>query len=195
MKRLRSRIGGTSWRPKSSMTKTPALAFHGPNRRISTGPRSRDDPRGRMRPSVSAAMSRKKASRRSRPATRREDATESSTATRPPVQLATRRYGELPMPKLEVSAAVVMRTTPEHAFDYFADNRHVARVLEGVTRWEPIGSRSKGVGARYNVEMVAMGFPLRSVLRLNRWRRPHEIGWVSESGLIKQEGGFTFTET
>ncbi len=97
------------------------------------------------------------------------------------------------MPKLEVSAAVVMRTTPEHAFDYFADNRHVARVLEGVTRWEPIGSRSKGVGARYNVEMVAMGFPLRSVLRLNRWRRPHEIGWVSESGLIKQEGGFTFT--
>jgi uncharacterized membrane protein len=39
-----------------------------------------------------------------------------------------------------------------------------------------------------------MGFPLRSVLRLNRWRRPHEIGWVSESGLIKQEGGFTFTK-
>jgi uncharacterized membrane protein len=37
--------------------------------------------------------------------------------------------------------------------------------------------------------------PLRSVLRLNRWRRPHEIGWVSESGLIKQEGGFTFKTT
>jgi uncharacterized membrane protein len=30
------------------------------------------------------------------------------------------------------------------------------------------------------------------VLRLNRWRRPREIGWTSESGLIKQEGGFTF---
>lgn len=97
------------------------------------------------------------------------------------------------MPKLEFSAAVVMRTTPQQAFDYFAEHRHVAQVLEGVTRWEPIGSRSKGVGARYNVEMMTMGFPLRSVLRLNRWRRPHEIGWVSESGLIKQEGGFTFT--
>ena len=32
------------------------------------------------------------------------------------------------------------------------------------------------------------------MLRLNRWRRPEEIGWVSESGLIKQEGGFTFSE-
>jgi Polyketide cyclase / dehydrase and lipid transport len=98
------------------------------------------------------------------------------------------------VPRLEFSASVVVHTSPERAFDYFADHRHVAKVLEGVTRWEPIGSRSTGVGARYNVELVAMGIPLHGVLRLNRWRRPHEIGWVSESALIEQEGGFTFTE-
>ncbi len=97
------------------------------------------------------------------------------------------------MPRLEFSASVVVNTSPERAFDYFADHRHVAKVLEGVTRWEPVGSRSTGIGARYNVELVAMGFPVRSVLRLNRWSRPREIGWVSESGVIKQEGGFTFT--
>jgi hypothetical protein len=97
--------------------------------------------------------------------------------------------------KLEFSASVVMRISPERAFDYFADHHHVADVLQGVTRWEPIGSRMTGVGARYDVELVAMGLPLRSVLRIDRWRRPHEIGWVSESGLIKQEGGFTFTKT
>ncbi len=98
------------------------------------------------------------------------------------------------MPELEFTATVVVHTSPERAFDYFADHHHVARVLEGVTRWEPVGSRSTGIGARYNVELVAMGFPLRSVLRLNRWRRPREIGWVSESGMIKQEGGFAFAE-
>jgi uncharacterized membrane protein len=98
------------------------------------------------------------------------------------------------MPKLEFSAAVVVHASPELAFDYFADYRHVAKVLDGVSMWEPIGSTTTGIGARYNVEMVAMGIPLRSVLRLNRWRRPHEIGWVSESGLIKQDGGFTFTK-
>jgi Polyketide cyclase / dehydrase and lipid transport len=98
------------------------------------------------------------------------------------------------MATLEFTASVVMHTTPERAFDYFADHRHVAQVLRGVTRWEPIGSHSMGVGARYRVELVAMGFPLRSVLRLNRWRRPDEIGWISESGLIKQEGDFTFTK-
>ena len=67
-------------------------------------------------------------------------------------------------------------------------------MLDGIRRWEPIGSKSEGVGARYDVEMVALGFPLKTVLRLDRWRRPHEIGWVSESGLIKQEGGFTFSQ-
>jgi len=61
-----------------------------------------------------------------------------------------------------------------------------------VSRWEPVGPKSSGLGARFNVEMQALGMPLRNVLRLDRWRRPHEIGWVSESGLIKQEGGFTF---
>ena len=97
------------------------------------------------------------------------------------------------MARREFSAAVTVTCSPERAFDYFADHRHVAAVLEGVTRWEPIGAKTEGTGARYEVEMVALGFPLKSVLRLNRWRRPHEIGWVSETGLIKQEGGFSFT--
>ena len=96
------------------------------------------------------------------------------------------------MARLEFTAEVTVKCPPERAFDYFADHRHVAAVLDGVSRWEPIGTKTEGVGARYNVELVALGVPLRSVLRLNRWERPHAIGWVSESGLIKQEGGFTF---
>jgi len=98
------------------------------------------------------------------------------------------------MGRPEFSAEVTIKCSPERAFDYFADHRHVAAVLDGIRKWEPIGPKSQGVGARYKVEMVALGFPLRSTLRLDRWRRPHEIGWVSESGLIKQDGGFTFTK-
>jgi len=95
---------------------------------------------------------------------------------------------------VEFKTRIDVKTSPQRAFDYFADHRHVAEVLEGISRWTPLSAKTKGVGARYSVEMVAFGFPLRNVLRLNRWRRPNEIGWVSESGLIKQEGGFTFTE-
>ena len=95
------------------------------------------------------------------------------------------------MARLEFSAGVTVKTTPELAFDYFADYRHVAQVLEGVSRWEPVGGQTRGTGARYGVEMTAFGIPLRNVLRLSRWSRPKEIAWVSESGLIKQDGGFT----
>src|SRR3979409_2671438 len=88
----------------------------------------------------------------------------------------------------------MVKVSPEKAFDYFADYRNVPQILDGVTKWEPLGAKARGVGALYNVEMNAMGFPLSNVLRLDRWRRPREIGWKSESGLIKQEGGFTFTK-
>jgi len=94
----------------------------------------------------------------------------------------------------EFSAAETVKVSPERAFDYFADYRHVPLVLDGVTKWEPVGAKTQGVGALYDVEMNAMGLPLSNVLRLDRWRRPREIGWKSESGLIKQEGGFTFTK-
>ncbi len=96
------------------------------------------------------------------------------------------------MARLEFAAEVTVMTTPERAFDYFADYRHVATVLEGVSRWEPIGAQTQGAGARYSVELIALGLPVRNVLRLDRWRRPEEIGWISESGLIKQEGDFKF---
>ena len=96
------------------------------------------------------------------------------------------------MARFEVKSVVTVKSSPERAFDYFADYHHVAEVLDGVSKWQPVGTNSRGVGARYNVELVAFGLPLKSVLRLNRWRRPAEIGWVSESGLIKQDGGFTF---
>jgi len=99
------------------------------------------------------------------------------------------------MAKLEFEAAIDVKTTPERAFDYVADHRHVKDVLEGVTRWQPMGAKTTGVGARYDVEMVTFGVPLRNVLRLSRWSRPEVIAWVSESGLIKQEGGFRFVRT
>jgi uncharacterized membrane protein len=99
------------------------------------------------------------------------------------------------MARFEFKSAVTVKSSPERAFDYFADYHHVAAVLDGVSKWEPVGTKTRGAGARYNVELVAFGLPLRSVLKLNVWKRPEEIGWVSESGLIKQDGGFTFEKT
>ena len=90
-------------------------------------------------------------------------------------------------------ARTFIQRPPEDVFDFIADYRHVPRVLEGVTRWEPIGRKARGVGARYQVEMRTFGLPLSAVLRLDGWRRPERISWVSEGGPVPQSGGWTFT--
>ena len=91
------------------------------------------------------------------------------------------------------SARTFIRRSPAEVFDFIADHRNVPRVLDGVSRWEPLGVKSRGAGARYRVEMRTLGLPLRAVLRLDGWRRPERISWVSEGGLIPQSGGWTFT--
>jgi len=86
-----------------------------------------------------------------------------------------------------VTAAVPAR----RAFDFVADYRNVSRLLDGVTRWEPLG-RDHGVGARFDVEMRTFGIPLHNVLVIDRWDEPRELAWRSESGLIEQTGGWRF---
>jgi ligand-binding SRPBCC domain-containing protein len=93
----------------------------------------------------------------------------------------------------EFRAQILVHACPEAAFDFVADHRHVKQVLEGVTRWQPVG-RPTGVGARFDVEMSLFGLPLGGVLEIDTWDRPNRIGWVSESGSIEQRGGWRFTK-
>jgi uncharacterized membrane protein len=93
----------------------------------------------------------------------------------------------------EFTARVVAESTPRQAFDFVADYRNVPRVLDGVTRWEPLSRQTRGVGARFEVEMRILGLPLQNVLVLDVWKEPESIGWRSESGLVEQRGHWTFT--
>lgn len=88
---------------------------------------------------------------------------------------------------------MLVRRAPEDVFEWVADHRNVPLALEGVTRWTPLGSKTRGVGARFDVEMRALGVPLQNVLVLDTWQRPRAIGWHSESGPIGQAGSWTFT--
>ena len=82
--------------------------------------------------------------------------------------------------------------TPAQAFTYIADYRNVHSVLEGVTRWLPLGRKTTGVGARFEVEMRTLGIPLGNVLVLDAWKPNRLISWQSESGLLSQRGSWTF---
>lgn len=90
------------------------------------------------------------------------------------------------------SASVRIAREPGAVFDWVADYRHVAQVLEGVERWDPLQRETRGPGARFSVSMSALGFPLENVLVLDTWDEPRAIGWRSESGLVQQSGRWEF---
>src|SRR5438128_2376129 len=90
------------------------------------------------------------------------------------------------------SAGIAIARPPQAVFDWVADYRHVAEVLEGVDRWEPLQQQTRGLGARFDVSISVLGFPLENVLVLDRWEEPRCIGWRSEGGLIRQTGRWDF---
>jgi ribosome-associated toxin RatA of RatAB toxin-antitoxin module len=96
------------------------------------------------------------------------------------------------MAEQSFSAEIVVACAPQAVFDWVADYHHVAEVLEGVSRWEPLQREARGRGARFDVAMSALGLPLESVLVLDQWEEPRRIGWSSESGVIEQSGSWQF---
>jgi ribosome-associated toxin RatA of RatAB toxin-antitoxin module len=90
------------------------------------------------------------------------------------------------------SAHTLIRREVGDVFAWVADYRNAPAVLEGVTRWGPAGEQTAGAGARFDVEMQVLGFPLSTELVIDVWDEPREIEWSSRSGLVSQWGGWTF---
>jgi uncharacterized membrane protein len=96
------------------------------------------------------------------------------------------------MAERHFSARVQVERSPEATFEWISDYRNAARVLDGLTHWKPLGAETRGRGARFEVGMHALGFPLENVLVIDTWREPDAIGWHSEAGLIRQAGSWHF---
>ncbi len=98
------------------------------------------------------------------------------------------------MAERRFTARLVIGVRAEVAFDWVADYRNAPRVLEGISEWQPVGARTRGVGARFRVRMNALGAGYETTLVLDSWDRPHGLGWRSERGLVPQRGGWRFRE-
>jgi len=98
------------------------------------------------------------------------------------------------MAERRFSAQVSVDRSPEAAFEWVSDYHNAARVLDGVTRWRPVGFKTRGAGARFDVAMRALGVPLENELVIDTWQEPHAIAWHSQKGLIQQAGAWTFRQ-
>ena len=68
------------------------------------------------------------------------------------------------------------------AFAYVADHRTVPEWMFGVTRFEPVGDRVRGVGARFDASMRIGPATFDSRLEIVEWEDNHRIVLSSISG-------------
>ena len=81
----------------------------------------------------------------------------------------------------------------EAVFAYVDDHRNTTKYMKDLTKWAPVGSKTHGKGAKFEVAMKAGPMTLSSVVDITTWTENRAIGWTSREG-FKQTGRWSFTE-
>ena len=88
---------------------------------------------------------------------------------------------------MRVNESVEISAPPEAVFEYIADPENYLRFLSGVTRWEVVGEKSSGLGARYRVLFRVGAAEVGGLIEMVEWDEPFDIAWHSVTG-VDQRG-------
>lgn len=84
---------------------------------------------------------------------------------------------------MRLRAEVTIDAPPAAVWRFVGDPRGQLRFWTGLTRYEPVGRRLTGVGARYRVLMRLGSADVGSLIELVEWQPPAELAWTSVSGV------------
>lgn len=84
---------------------------------------------------------------------------------------------------MRLRAAITIDAPPAAVWRFVGDPRGQLRFWSGLTRYEPVGRRRTGVGARYRVLMRLGSVDVGSLIELVEWQAPAELAWTSVSGV------------
>jgi carbon monoxide dehydrogenase subunit G len=76
-----------------------------------------------------------------------------------------------------ITAATTIDATPAEVFAYAADYRHAAEIVPGLSKFEPVGEETGGLGATYSA-VIELG-PKRydATLAVTTYEPDRSIGW------------------
>lgn len=96
------------------------------------------------------------------------------------------------MAGIEKSAAILIRTTPEKAFDFVADPRNLRLWQPYVIEAEITSSGGMAAGSTYRYTFRAMGKMIETTGEITEYRPYSIYRYRSTSGPFPIKGGFTF---
>src|SRR5438034_1236023 len=94
---------------------------------------------------------------------------------------------------MRVSESVVISAPPKLIWDYITEPSNALHFLSGVTRWEPVGERRTGIGARYRVLFRVGSAEIGGLIEVVEWDEERDMAWSSVTG-IDQRGRWRLRE-
>jgi uncharacterized membrane protein len=90
-----------------------------------------------------------------------------------------------------LAASALINAPVEKVFAFTDDYHHTTAYMHGLSKWEPAGSKTHGMGATFAVGMKAGPLTIDGVVEITDWAENRLIGWTSRSG-INQSGRWSF---
>ena len=83
---------------------------------------------------------------------------------------------------MRVTHSVSVAAPPSVVWNFVADPSHYLHFMEGITRWEVVGRRSTGLGARYRVLMHVGSAEIGGLVEVVEHVPERELAWSSVVG-------------
>jgi uncharacterized membrane protein len=88
---------------------------------------------------------------------------------------------------MRVSADLVVSAPSELVWETVSDPSRYLHFMSGITRWEVVGDKRQGIGARYRMLMRVGSAEIGGLVELVEWAVNRDLAWVSVTG-IDQRG-------
>ncbi len=95
---------------------------------------------------------------------------------------------------MRVKADIVVSAPPELVWQMVADPSRYLHFVSGITRWEVVGDKRDGLGARYRMLMRVGSAEIGGLVEIVEWSTDRDIAWVSVTG-VDQRGRWRLRTT
>jgi uncharacterized membrane protein len=84
---------------------------------------------------------------------------------------------------MRVIADIEISAPAEAIWDFVSDPGRALHYMAGITRWEVVGDRPTGMGARYRMLLRVGSAEVGGLIEVVEFRKPRDMAWTSVTGL------------
>lgn len=94
---------------------------------------------------------------------------------------------------MRLNESIIIAAPPKAIWDYVTDPDNVLHFMSGVTRWEVVGNRRIGEGARYRMLIQVGSAEVGGLIEVVEFDEPRDMAWSSVTG-VDQRGRWRLRE-